>query len=186
VAHGDVLTAVTLEARAARVRLLLFDVDGVLTDGTILLHGDGSESKRFSIRDGTGIVWAHRAGLLTGLLSARTSVSTTVRAAQLGIPIVWQGVGSKLSAYERILEEQRLEDGEVAFMGDDLVDLPVLARVGLAAAPADAVPDVRARVHWVSEARGGGGAVRELVELVLRAQGKWAAVLEPYLAEPAG
>lgn len=176
----------TVEARAARVRLLLFDVDGVLTDGTILLHGDGSESKRFSIRDGTGIVWAHRAGLRTGILSARTSTSTAVRAAQLGIPIVLQGVGSKLSAYERLLAEQRLDDAEVAFMGDDLVDLPVLARVGLAAAPADAAADVRARVHWVSEARGGGGAVRELVELVLRAQGKWAAVLEPYLAEPAG
>lgn len=164
--------------RARRLRLLLFDVDGVLTDGRILLHADGTESKQYHIRDGTALVWARRAGLLTGLLSARTSMATTQRAQQLSIPIVRQGVDDKLAAYEAILVDQRLADDEVAFMGDDLLDLPVLARVGLSCAPADAVADVRTRVHWVSAHGGGAGAVRELVEHVLQAQGQWQALLD--------
>ena len=171
----------SLEAKTFRVGLLLFDVDGVLTDGQILLHPDGSESKQFHVRDGTGIVWAQRAGLLLGLLSARTSPVTAQRAAQLAIPIVVQGTINKLDAYEEILREHRLTDTEVAFMGDDLLDLPVLSRAGLSAAPADAVQEVRARVDWVSRAPAGHGAVRELVELVLRAQGKWDAIVRTYV-----
>ena len=171
----------SLETKASRVGLLLFDVDGVLTDGQILLHPDGSESKHFHVRDGTGIVWAQRAGLLLGLLSARASPVTAQRAAQLAIPIVVQSAINKLDAYEEILRKHRLADAEVAFMGDDLLDLPVLSRAGLSAAPADAVQEVRARVHWVSRARAGHGAVRELVELVLRAQGKWDGVVRTYV-----
>ena len=167
----------SLESKASRVGLLLFDVDGVLTDGRILLHPDGSESKQFHVRDGTGIVWAQRAGLRIGLLSARISPATAQRAAQLTIPIVVQGAISKLDAYEEILREHHLTDAEVAFMGDDLLDLPVLSRAGLSAAPADAVPEVRARVDWVSHAPAGRGAARELLELVLRTQGKWDAVV---------
>ena len=125
---------------ARRVRLLLLDVDGVLTDGTILLHHDGAESKAFHIRDGAAIVWAQRAGLKVGLLSGRASDATVQRAAQLGIPLVVQGAADKLAAYEQILREAALEDGEVAYMGDDLQDLPVLRRVGFSAAPADAPP----------------------------------------------
>jgi 3-deoxy-D-manno-octulosonate 8-phosphate phosphatase (KDO 8-P phosphatase) len=162
---------------------MLFDVDGVLTDGRILLHADGSESKQFSIRDGTGLVWAARAGLATGLLSARHSRATTARAAQLGIRIVRQESGNKLSIYRELLVEERLTDEEVAFMGDDLLDLPVLRRVGLSAAPADAAAEVRARVNWVSSLKGGRGAARELVELVLRAQGRWDGLVSGYLAE---
>jgi 3-deoxy-D-manno-octulosonate 8-phosphate phosphatase (KDO 8-P phosphatase) len=169
-----------IESRARAVRLLLFDVDGVLTDGRILLHADGTESKQYHIRDGTGLVWARRAGLLTGLLSARTSMATTQRAQQLSIPIVRQGVDDKLSAYYEILEDQRLTDAEVAFMGDDWLDLPVLGRVGLSCAPADAAPEVRERVHWVSGCGGGAGAVRDLVELVLRAQGRWQELFDRY------
>jgi 3-deoxy-D-manno-octulosonate 8-phosphate phosphatase (KDO 8-P phosphatase) len=172
-----------LARKAAGIRLLLFDVDGVLTDGRILLHGDGSESKQFGIRDGTGIVWAQRAGIATGLLSARQSPATAARASQLGIRIVRQQAGDKLQMYRELLEEERLDDGAVAFMGDDLLDLPVLSRVGLSAAPADAAPDVVARVHFVSSRAGGDGAARELVELVLRAQGKWESLLESYLPE---
>ncbi len=138
----------------ARIRLLLFDVDGVLTDGRILLHADGSESKAFSIRDGTGIVWAQRAGLAIGLLSARHSAATAARAAQLGIRIVRQQAGDKLRRCTANSLDEGLSDAEVAFMGDDLLDLPVLARVGLSAAPADAAPDVLARVDWVSQPRG--------------------------------
>ena len=167
--------------QAAGIRLLLFDVDGVLTDGRILMHADGSESKAFSIRDGTAIVWAQRAGLATGLLSARHSAATTARAAQLGIGIVRQQAGDKLQMYCELLEEEGLSDGQVAFMGDDVLDLPVLSRVGLSAAPADAAPDVLSRVDWVSSRVGGDGAARELIELLLRAQGKWEALLDGYL-----
>ena len=170
-----------LARKAAGIRLLLIDVDGVLTDGRILLHADGSESKAFSIRDGTGIVWAQRAGLATGLLSARHSAATTARAAQLGIRIVRQQAGDKLQMYRELLEEEGVSDGEVAFMGDDVLDLPVLSRVGLSAAPADAAPDVLARVDWVSNRVGGDGAARELIELLLRAQGTWDALLDGYV-----
>ena len=170
-----------LTALARGVRLLLFDVDGVLTDGRILLHADGSESKQYHIRDGTGLVLARRSGLLTGLLSARTSASTTERARQLQIPIVRQGASDKLTVYQEILAEHGLADGEVAFMGDDVQDLPVLTRVGLSCAPADAVPEVRARSRWISSRGGGAGAVRELIELVLRAQGTWDELVSAYL-----
>ena len=166
--------------KASRIRLLLFDVDGVLTDGTLLVHADGSESKRFHVRDGTAIVWAHRAGLLTGVLTARPSPATAQRAAQLAMRVVAQAERSKLAAYEQILRAHRLSDEAVAFMGDDLLDLPVLARAGLAAAPADAAPEVRRRVDFVTRARGGEGAVRELIELVLKAQDRWSSVASEY------
>ncbi len=162
------------------MRLLLFDVDGVLTDGAVLMHADGSESKSFHIRDGAALVWAQRAGLSVGLLSARTSGATAQRAAQLGIRIVSQGVAQKADAYEAICRQAGLEDSAVAFMGDDLLDLPVLSRVGLSAAPADAAPEVRASVDWVSPSGGGRGAARELIELVLRAQGRWDDVVQQY------
>jgi 3-deoxy-D-manno-octulosonate 8-phosphate phosphatase (KDO 8-P phosphatase) len=170
----------TLDEKATRIRLLLFDVDGVLTDGVVLMHADGSESKRFHIRDGAAMVWAQRTGLTIGLLSARSSAATAQRAAQLAVRLVVQGVASKLTAYEQILRDAGVEDSAVAFMGDDLLDLPVLTRVGLSAAPADAAPEVRERVHWVSAARGGRGAVRELIELVLRAQRRWDDIVRQY------
>ena len=171
----------SVQAKAARIRLLLFDVDGVLTTGEVVMHADGSESKGFHIRDGAGIVWAQRAGLTVGLISARSSGATAHRAAQLAVRIVEQGVKSKLAAYEQIIRDARVEDGEVAYMGDDLLDLQVLARVGLSAAPADAATEVRERVDWVSTAAGGRGAARELVELVLRAQQRWDDVLRQHL-----
>ncbi len=178
------MAAADLETRARRVRLLLFDVDGVLTNGKILLHADGSESKQFDIRDGTAIVLAERAGLRTGLLSARHSAATTERAAQLRIPVVRQGAADKLEAFGEILRSESLSEADVAYMGDDLLDLPVLARAGLSAAPADAVDEVRQRVAWVSGRRGGDGAVRELVELVLRAQGRWDALVAQWMEVP--
>jgi 3-deoxy-D-manno-octulosonate 8-phosphate phosphatase (KDO 8-P phosphatase) len=170
----------TVQERAARVRLLLFDVDGVLTDGVVSVHADGGESKAFHIKDGAAIVWAQQAGLPVGLVSARVSGATSHRAAQLAVRIVRQGVSSKLAAFEQVLREARLEEQQVAYMGDDLLDLPVLLRVGLATAPADAAPEVRDAVHWVSGARGGRGAARELIELVLRAQGRWELVVAEY------
>src|SRR4051795_5533411 len=136
----------SINERASRIRLLLFDVDGVLTDGVVIVHADGSESKAFHIRDGAAMVWAQRAGFTVGLLSARSSGATSQRAAQLSIHLVVQGVSNKLDAYEKILRDTGLSDEAVAYMGDDLLDLPVLARAGLAATPADAAAEVREQV----------------------------------------
>jgi 3-deoxy-D-manno-octulosonate 8-phosphate phosphatase (KDO 8-P phosphatase) len=174
---------VRLAARAARVRLLLFDVDGVLTDGQLVMHADGSESKRFNVRDGTAIVWAGRQGLLTGVLSGRSSLATAERASQLGMTVIRQDVAVKEEAYEAIRREHTLADEEVAYMGDDVLDLPVLLRVGFSAAPADAVEEVRSRVDWISRARGGHGAARELIEVVLRAQHRWESLVALYTRE---
>jgi len=173
----------SVQTKASRIRLLLFDVDGVLTTGEVVMHADGSESKGFHIRDGAGIVWAQRAGLTVGLLSARSSGATAHRAAQLAIRIVEQGVRSKLVAYEQIVRDAKVEDAEVAYMGDDLLDLQVLGRVGLSAAPADAAPEVRERVDWVSSCGGGRGAAREPLELILRAQQRWDDVLRQHLPQ---
>lgn len=170
----------SVATKAAAIRLILFDVDGVLTDGTVVMHSDGSESKNFHIRDGAALVWAQRAGLLVGLLSARTSGATAHRAAQLGIRIVTQGATNKSGAYDDILHRAGLEDSAVAYMGDDLLDLPVLTKVGLSAAPADGAPEVKERVDWVSPSGGGRGAVRDLIELVLRAQNRWDDIVREY------
>jgi 3-deoxy-D-manno-octulosonate 8-phosphate phosphatase (KDO 8-P phosphatase) len=180
VAHGDVLT---LTDKAARIRLILLDVDGVLTDGAVVVYGDGSESKRFHIRDGIALVWAQRAGVTVGLLSARHSPTTAQRAAQLGITLVHQGVSSKADTFDQIVGDMVLGEDEVAYMGDDIVDLAVLGRVGLSAAPANAVAEVRARVDFVATQPGGGGAVRELVELILRAQQQWEPLVAAYERE---
>ena len=173
----------SIEAKAAKIRLVLFDVDGVLTDGKVVIHADATESKTFDIKDGIAMVWSQRAGLTVGLLSARQSVTTPHRAAQLGITLVRQGVPNKLDAYDQILSELGLTDPQVAYMGDDIVDLAVLGRVGLSTAPADAVAEVRARVDWVSARIGGDGAARELLEVILRAQGRWEPLIAAYADE---
>lgn len=174
----------TVDDRAKHIKLILFDVDGVLTDGRVQIHADGTESKTFGIRDGIAMVWAQRAGIAVGFLSARLSPTTPYRAAQLGVTLVYHGVHSKLATYEQILMDRNLQDGDVAYMGDDVVDLAVIARAGLSAAPADAVGEVRSRVHWVSGAAAGSGAARELIELVLKAQNLWEGVIAGYLNEP--
>jgi 3-deoxy-D-manno-octulosonate 8-phosphate phosphatase (KDO 8-P phosphatase) len=170
----------SIHAKASRIRLVLFDVDGVLTDGKVVLHANGTESKSFGIRDGIAMVWAQRAGIKVGFLSARSSATTPHRAAQLGVSLVHHGVASKIETYDRILRDEQLADDVVAYMGDDIVDLAVLARVGLSAAPADAVQEVRDRVDWVSAHGGGSGAARELIETIMRAQHKWDAVVAAY------
>ena len=161
--------------------MLVFDVDGVLTDGTIVVHRDGSESKTFNIKDGAAIVWAQRAGLSIALLSARSADATAVRAAQLGIPTIVQGSANKIVGFEQILTGAGLTDEQVGYMGDDLQDLPVLRRAGFSAAPADASPEVREAVQWVSASGGGRGAVRECIEHVLRSQGNWRSAVAEYL-----
>lgn len=169
-----------VQNRARRLRLLLLDVDGVLTDGTVHIVSTGGESKSFHIRDGAAIVWAGRHGLEVGLLSGRYSDATTRRAAELKLRIVSQAGPDKRQAYADILAERGLTDDEVGYMADDILDLPILGRAGLSTAPADAVAEVRESVDWVSPSGGGRGAVRELLELILRAQGKWDDVLQGF------
>lgn len=176
------LTPEQIHERASRIRLILLDVDGVLTDGTVHVHSTGGESKPFFIRDGLGMVWARREGLEVGLLSGRPSEATTRRARELGLRIVSQGSNDKRQAFADILATYGYVAGDVAYMGDDLVDLPILHQAGLSAAPADAVDDVRSQVHWVSGRAGGRGAVRELVELVLVAQGRWTGIVDGHRA----
>ena len=160
-------------ARCRRLRLLLTDVDGVLTDGTVLFLPDGQEAKAFHIRDGLGIVLAHRAGLRTGLVSGRSSEAVARRAAELGMHVVRQGVTDKGAAFRDILREEALQPPEVAYIGDDLNDLPILTEAGLSAAPADAPLEVRAQAFMVTDAAGGRGCLRELVEAILKARGAW-------------
>ena len=171
------ISATEFAVRAAAVRLLLFDVDGVLTNGGVYLDANGTESKRFHIRDGAAIAYAQRLGYLTGVLSARESGATTVRAAELKMAVVVQGALHKERALRDILSTHQLSAEEVAYMGDDLVDLPILRAVGLSAAPADAAPEVSAITHFVSWHSGGEGAVREFIEAILKARGQWDDVL---------
>ena len=163
--------------RCARVRLLILDVDGVLTDGRLLFDAKGQESKSFHVRDGHGIRLLQDCGIEVALITARHSQSLAHRAHDLGIQRVYQGSVDKIVAYTELLFATKLDEEEIAYMGDDLIDLAILSRVGLAAAPADAHPEVRARVHWVAQRSGGMGAVRELSEEVLRAQGHWDTIL---------
>jgi 3-deoxy-D-manno-octulosonate 8-phosphate phosphatase (KDO 8-P phosphatase) len=153
------------------------DVDGVLTDGRIWLaswpDGTAQEIKGFSAYDGAGLKMARSVGLRTGLITGRESPATARRAREAEIEFVYQGRGEKLPAYEEILRKAGLRDEEVAFIGDDLPDLPLLARVGFAVAVANAVPEVKKAAHYVTRAQGGSGAVREVIELILRARGKW-------------
>lgn len=159
--------------RCKALRLVLTDVDGVMTDGTVLLLPDGQEAKTFHIRDGLALVWARRAGLLTGILSGRSSEAVAHRAAELGMAIVRQGVPDKGLVFREILAEHHLAPYQVAYVGDDVNDLPVLREVGLSAAPADAVFEVRSEAFLITEARGGQGCLREFLEAVLRARGDW-------------
>ncbi len=163
----------SLEHRAAAIRLLVLDVDGVLTDGRITYTADGVEIKSFHVRDGSGIVFWQRMGGKSVIISGRTSKAVDVRAAELGITMVVQGSSDKRAALDRVLEATGLQAAEACAVGDDLPDLPVLRSCGLAAAVADACPEVRAAAHYVTQMRGGRGVVREIVELLLRAQGRW-------------
>ena len=162
-----------LVERCRALRLVLCDVDGVMTDGTVLVLPDGSEVRSFHVRDGLAVVLAHRAGLRTGVLSGRSSEAVSRRAAELGMAVVRQGVSDKGATFREICAKQGLEARQVAYIGDDVNDLPVLVEVGLSAAPADAPLEVRLQVFMVTEARGGQGCVREFVEAILRARGEW-------------
>ncbi len=170
-----------LTSRLKRIKLFLCDVDGVLTDGSIFIGGE-REFKRFNIRDGLGIVLARRAGLKVGWVSARPSLATKLRADELKIDfLVQQGDNiSKTGAIEQLLAQEKLNWSETCFVGDDIIDLGPLTRAGLAVAVGDAVAEAKAAAHFVTKAAGGRGAVREAVELILKAQGKWRPFLKKY------
>jgi 3-deoxy-D-manno-octulosonate 8-phosphate phosphatase (KDO 8-P phosphatase) len=173
-----------VRARARKIKLLLLDVDGVLTDGRIYYvprpQGGLVETKTFHSRDGLGIRLAHAAGLKTGIISGRGSPIVEHRAKELGIHYVQQEALEKISPYEKILAQAGVGDREVCYVGDDIVDLPLLRRVGLAVGVGDGHPVLRRYVHYWTRARGGLGAVRETIEVILEAQGKLAHVLDHY------
>jgi len=171
-----------VQERARGVRLMIFDVDGVLTDGTLLYGPGGEEHKTFSAHDGHGLKMLAASGVACALLSGRRSAAVTQRAAELGIENVFQGVEDKLAVFRQLIEQKRLSAEQTGFMGDELVDLAVLTRCGFACAPHEAPEAVRTRVHYVAQADAGRGAVREVCELVMRAQRTFDAALARYLA----
>jgi len=168
--------------RARGVRLMIFDVDGVLTDGTLLYGPAGEELKAFSAHDGHGIKMLAASGVACALLSGRRSAAVAQRAAELGIEHVLQGIENKLPACEELVKKRNLKLQDAGYMGDELVDLPVLTRCGFACAPHEAPEAVRSRVHYVARASAGRGAAREVCELVMRAQQKFDQTLAKYLA----
>ena len=174
---------VDVRARVEKVKLLVLDVDGVLTDGRLYYHDDGTESKAFHARDGHGIKLAQRAGIEVALISGRSSPCVNKRAVDLGITEVEQGSKDKVPAFERLLAEKGLGPEQAAFVGDDLVDLPVMRRAGFAVTVAGASEHLFEAAHYVTLAPGGRGAVREVVELILETQGLWEKVAARYFED---
>ena len=171
--------SISLAARLRRVKLFLTDVDGVLTDGTVIM-GPGIELKQYDIQDGLGIIMLRHNGIKTGWISARKSPATEVRAADLKIDFLAQTKHGKVEAVEQILAQCGLSWADACFVGDDLIDLAVFRKVGLAVAVANARPDAKAEAHMVTKASGGRGAVREIIDKILQAQGKWKSTVEAF------
>ena len=176
-----------LQQRAARVRLLLMDVDGVLTGGLIynVPGPDGKmvETKGFNSQDGISLQWLFWHGIQTGVVSGRVSTATEVREEQVGMTYIYQGHIEKIPVFEEILAKSGLAPEDIAYMGDDLTDVPLMRRVGLALAPANARPEVKRAAHYVTTASGSAGAVREVAELLLQAHGHWTDILKKYGVE---
>jgi 3-deoxy-D-manno-octulosonate 8-phosphate phosphatase (KDO 8-P phosphatase) len=175
-----------IDAKAGNIRLLLLDVDGVLTDGSITYSDEGIEEKTFNVRDGHGIKLLKRGGVECGIITSRSSGALLRRCEDLGLELVSQGAKDKALAFEEMLEKTTgcldgISPAEVAYVGDDLVDIPVLRRVGLAIAVSDAAAELTEVVDYTTKARGGRGAVREVAELILKARGSWDELVAPYL-----
>ena len=168
-------------ARAACVRLMIFDVDGILTDGSLHYGADGELIKTFNVLDGHGIKLLQHSGVATAIISARKSDIVAKRAADLGIRHLFQGVHDKRTAFEELLAATGIAADACGFVGDDVIDLPILMRVKFAASVPNAHPEVKSRVHFVTQAGGGRGAARELCDFILRAQGNYESAIAPYL-----
>lgn len=169
------------KSRLIDIKLLVLDVDGVLTDGQLVFNGDGSESKVFNVQDGHGIKLMKRAGLKVAFLSGRESQPTTHRARHLGVDFCFQDCKDKLPVLEKLAKDLNLSRGEIAYMGDDLPDLPPMRYAGLSISVPNAVFEVRQAADYVTTLKGGCGAVREAIEYILKGSGKWAALMERYL-----
>lgn len=175
-----------IRSKAARIRLLILDVDGVMTDGRIILGDGGMEFKAFDVKDGHGIKMAQRAGIEVAFVTGRSSEAVEQRARELGVAQVRQGALRKGEAVDAILEALGLSPSQAAFVGDDLIDIPAMRRCGLAVAVADAHPEVIERADLVTTRQGGRGAVREIIEIILKARGDWEKVTERYLGQGGG
>jgi 3-deoxy-D-manno-octulosonate 8-phosphate phosphatase (KDO 8-P phosphatase) len=181
VSHNLRSKGLSLEARLSRVKLFLCDVDGVLTNGIVLM-GDGKEYKSFHIQDGLGLRLLQQQGIKVGWVSNRPSEATRQRAEDLKVDYLFQGKGNKIEAVESILREAKLAWDDVSYMGDDVVDLGALKRAGLAVTVANGIAEAKAMAHYVTRAHGGAGAVRELVDMVLKAQKRWAKIIAEFEA----
>lgn len=181
VSINSTLPEAELMARAARVRLMIFDVDGILTDGGLLYGADGEQLKRFNVLDGHGIKQLQQSGVATAIISARKSAIVSRRAADLGIAHVQQGVHDKHSAFIQLLAQLQLDADACGFIGDDVIDLPILSQVGFAASVPNGHREVRARVHYVTQCSGGQGAAREVCDLIMQAQNTYDTALAAYL-----
>ena len=175
------MTESEIQARAARIKLFLMDCDGVLTDARIWVLENGEDQKAFNTRDGLGLELLHRAGLKSGVISGRISSALKRRAERLGMQYVRQGCEDKKEAFAEIIADAGLTHADVAFAGDDLNDIPLMLQSGLAIAVADATSETREHAHYITQARGGQGAVREAVELILKSQGRWDDLVRRYL-----
>ena len=162
------------------IKLVIFDVDGVLTDGSIILDSAGNEQKNFNVQDGTGIKYLQRAGIKVAFLTGRQSPVVAFRAHELGVDDVCQGAKDKLAPYAKLLDKHGLHDAEVCYVGDDLPDVPVMRRVGLPVAVADARPEVIELAQYTTRAAGGRGAAREVAEKILKDQGLWESIIARY------
>src|SRR5438128_591034 len=179
--HSSLITHhFSLAQRCAAIELLILDVDGVLTDGGIIYGNDGTELKQFHVRDGSGLkIWEY-VGKRSAIITGRSSKLVEVRAAEVGISIVVQGATEKVPPYRRILADTGLRPEQACFVGDDIPDLPVLRNCGLAVAVADACAEAIIESHYVTTAAGGRGAVREVIELILRCQGHWQRIVDRF------
>lgn len=169
-----------MQEKLAKIKLLLLDVDGIMTDGRIIYDNQGNELKAFDVKDGHGLKMVQRAGIKTGIITGRQSEVVKKRAAELGFDILYQKALVKLDPYREILDEHGLKDEEVAYVGDDVVDLPILRRVGFSATVADAVEDVLPLVDYVTKRPGGRGAVREICDMLIKASGRWEELTDRY------
>ena len=173
-----------LKQRIIPLRMMIFDVDGVLTDGRVIYMDDGAEIKEFDAQDGHGIKLLQRAGIEVALISGRACRAVEHRALGLGIDRVYQGSKVKTEPYEQLLADTGLKEHETGFMGDDLIDIPVMRRAGFAVAVPNGAPHIFPYAHYITRASGGRGAAREVCEMILRVQGLWESVMEHYLADP--
>lgn len=170
-----------IEERAKKVKLLILDVDGVLTDGNIIYADSREELKNFSVKDGFGMSLLDKAGIKSIIITAKKSRALIRRAKEMWVAKVYQNAVDKMRAYEQVLMAFKLTDEEVCYIGDDLIDIPILKRVGLAVGVADGADELRDVVHYITRRQGGKGAVREVIDIILKSQGKWEKVTRKYL-----